>query len=218
MPDYSASFFLSEGSDTPSFPPARFHLPNGQSRYSGSCVLEDLKAIGLQGPLEIPDKQPNEVIEWSSELNRFVASPVDEKEKEALATDELVRTHLKFVLNTKQDFLTNLDSFFEDYAKEKSLYFCKIEAALSSSELLTFEDIPADVTCVSCEGDLKLLWEDYKEINLSSWQQDYETYGIVLNVDEQFRPYFELDSSWVKGSEPLPDALTPPFAFDYRDV
>ena len=218
MPDFSTSFFLSDSSDNPVSPPARFHLPNGQSRYSSSCALEDLQAIGLQGPLEIPDKQPDEVIKWSSDLNKFVAVPVDEGEREKLRINESVRTVLQDMLSTKQDFLTKIDHCYEEYMKEKALYYCKIEAALSSTELLTFADIPAEVTCVSCEKELEVYYEDYKNCHYDSWKNSYETYGIILHMEDKFKPYFEVDSSWVKGSQPLPDALEPPFAFDFRDA
>lgn len=218
MPDFSTSFFLSNSSDNPAYPPARFRLPNGQSRYSSSCALEDLQAIGLQGPLEIPDKQPDEVIKWSSDLKKFVATPVEESELEKLKIDKFVRTVLKDILNTKQDFLIQLNHCYEEYVKEKALYYCKIEAALSSIELLTFADIPAEVTCVSCEKELKFHYQDYKNCHYDSWRKSYETYGIIINMEDKFKPYFEVDSSWVKGSQPLPDALKPPFAFDFRDA
>lgn len=218
MPDYSATFFLSENSDTPSYPPFRFYLPDGNSRYSSNCTLEDLRAINLRGPLEIPETQPDEVIKWSVELQQFIAVPIDYQELNRLQLDQFVRNRLKEILATKKDFFAELCSCYKEYVYKKSFYYIKAEAALASSNLLTLEDIPSDVNVVSSECELKKLYEDYKNCHFSSWKLAYETYGVIIYMEEEFKPYFELDSSWIKGSAPLPDSLQPPFAFDFRDA
>jgi hypothetical protein len=218
MSDFSTSFFLTNNSNLPFYPPARFRLPGGESRYSGNCCLEDLQKAGFQGPLAIPDTKPDQTIKWSPELQQFIAISIDYQDLELRKEDKLIRNELTFILATKQDFLANLDSFYEDYFCEKCCYYIKVEAALASNRLLTLKDIPADVLFIANQDQLRVYYEDYKQNNYDSWKLSYETYGIIIYMEERYKPFFKLDSNWVKGSEPLPDGLTPPFAFDFRNV
>jgi hypothetical protein len=241
MMDYSASLFSLEGAD-PQHLPSRLRLPDGQTRYSHSVTLEEVKSCGYTGPYTVPFTTPVQIAVWdSSALTYTVRDRVGDELASSL-TDKLARQEIDFRLADIEADRPNFDDYLDKYVRVQFDTEEKLKNLQKSTSLLTPEQVrgclygeinadPNRTEEMSQEEGIALdkkyhvldktaaerqaAYDEWFADNENALKTEYETYGVITFVSARFTDIFRVKSSWVRGSTTLPsDYLTP--QYDYR--
>lgn len=195
MADFTTKLFLSSSSEVPSYPPYRFRLPNGQTRYASSCSQEDLNSAGFEGPFELPDLNKNQNALWDNATKTFlVVDNVDSVDW--VLEDKRARQYLSSVIDSVNSL------FREDLTTSFLLVLNDIKNTafnlLSSSDLLRTEDIPSfDLPAfTSTEIIQKYIDESFVK-DKDFFKYTYENYGFIAGLTPELLPYFVPPSGWV---------------------
>jgi hypothetical protein len=215
--DYSSVKF-SFNSQAPDFLPARLRLPEGKTRYSNNIELEEIFACGYKGPFETPFVEEDSIITWDCENCTYIIRKKTSEENKNYVENLNTRIYIKKLLESEADFTENSSLYTEKYFRAMFDYYQSLRNLLSSSNNLTNEDIPqvpSPPMFFVYKTDEDAAYEEWYSYNRESLKNDFETYGVVFNVLDQFRHRFKVESSWVLGNNPIPSDSIPPL-FDYR--
>ena len=212
----SAKFSLNR--QLPNFLPARLRLPDGRTRYSRSVTLEEIHLCGYKGPIEDPVITDLEIAEWNSDSCSYVITKKEKSDIGNCTINVNTRYVLSELLATSGEFKANSNFYTDRYFRAMFNYYEAIESLLKTSKLLTNSDIPQKPSppmFYMYQSEEDEAYNTWYELARDSLKKEYETYGVVFCVIDQFRHRFKLESTWVLGSTPLPpDSVTP--VFDYR--
>lgn len=194
MTDFRNQFFLKSGSDTPEYPPLRFRLPNGQTRYSYDCTQEDLESVGYEGPYPLPPLTGNQTAKWDNQLKKFVVVEGSDAPDPVLE-DNRIRAYIRSIVssinnaylpNSVPEFLVTLNEI------KKKAY-----DLLNSTDLLTESSLPLmNLPAISTVDEIQANINLYPQTDWDKWKYTYETYGFVGDIDPSLSPYFTPPSGW----------------------
>jgi hypothetical protein len=212
----SAKFSLNR--QVPNYLPARLRLPDKSTRYSYNVTLEEIHLCGYVGPIADPVVTEFEKAEWDPDSCSYVIKPKEESDIGEHTVDVNTRSVLLELLTTFDEFKDNSKSYTDRYFRAMFDYYEGIQNLLKSSKRLTNSDIPQEPSppmFYMYQSEEDKAYNTWYETSRDSLKSDYETYGVVFGVLDQFRHRFKVESTWVLGSTPLPpDSVSP--VFDYR--
>lgn len=217
--NYSSVKF-SLNSEAPCFLPTRLRLPDGTTRYSTHVELSEILSCGYTGPFDTPSVQEDQIIEWDCQTCIYVIREKTPEENKNYVEDLNTRISIRQILKDEVNFKKNSSLYSERYFRAMFDYYEFLRKLLNSSDILTFENIPQVPSPPMFfiykeeEDEAYALWYSY---NRESLKNDFETYGVVFNVLDQFCHRFEVESSWVLGNKTIPSDSIPPL-FDYRVI
>lgn len=212
--NWSASLFSYNG-QVPTYLPTRIRLPDGFTRYTSSCSLEEILSAGYIGPFIPPSVTNDTVLSWNS--TELCFELVDKNSNETKASDLTDREVRQWCSAQLKDLPSLVDSpdFDQNYKTAWSDYKVRLLDLLNtpSTTLLTFEDLPAiPIEVPNHEIFNRSIGYNIIENNLSQWKEQFETYGFCFSVPVEAKPYFSIPSDWIAGSEPIPSGTSNYFA------
>ena len=201
MADFRNQFFLAPGADTPSYPPLRIRLPNGNTRYTYSCTKEDLNVAGYEGPFEVPSVSGTDTVAWDADTKTFIVV-VGDTSPDPIFEDARIRQYIQSVIESINN------AILTDATPEFLVCLNNIKDAawvlLNSSKLLTNADLPSfNLPPITRNAVYKEYLTDAFEKQKDFWKYTYETYGFIIGLDPQWAPYFIPPSDWVLNRKPM---------------
>jgi len=194
MPDFRSEYFLDQGATTPEFPPARFRLPDGSTRYSYDCSKEDLNLAGFEGPYPLPPLSGNETAEWNNDTKTWTVIPGGKVDP--VFIDGKIRSYLRSILTSIFDaelpdasveFLITLNNIKEEARK-----------LLNSTELLTEASLKSfDLPALSTNSSLQAVYNREFSIKEQYWRYTYENYGWIEAPPAAVKSLFKAPADWV---------------------
>lgn len=210
-----AEALFNQEKEVPTFLPVRLRLPSGETRYPTCVTLEEIHECGYKGPYTVPYADENHIVEWNSVTEEFYVREKTPEEKKSFIEDGEVRAAISFYLTEEQDLILNQDNYLPFYVDIKLSYFAKLKKLLSSSNILTFSDLPPyppDSVYFKTEAERDQAWQVYtstRDVN-ANWKNEYEEFGAIWTITPQFSCYLKIDPTWVKGTRPIPADSVPP--------
>lgn len=219
MADLSGTLFIGPDIPFPTYPPYRFRLSDGSTRYSYSCEIEELNSVGYQGPLFIPEIKSGETTVWSPERLQYEVKPIDFAELDRVNVDKTIRLNVQHILEGKTEFIKVKSVYLDSYVESMIRYYFNLEVLLESKELLTFTDVPHFPPGPAVFEDVQIKYDIYYGHESAELKKMYEKYGVIFTMPLEFRSLFKVDSTWTLGSDPIPYYHEgKDFAFDFRKL
>ena len=205
LKNWRAALFVQDG-EYPTYLPETFRLPNGDTRKSNNCCIEDINEAGFSGPVDQPPLVPlgKTLVwdaansSWSFESHVKVTDPnsVHEEVLQVL-TSELVECGA----------CKNGEELSPASKRRVWEYQGKIQELLHKVRVndlkLTWENVPSKedlnlITLAEAQSavDAYLGAEKVKEF--------YELYGLIYTSSGIEVELINLPSTWVPGSSALP--------------
>ena len=216
--DWSRVLFIKER-ETPAYLPSRFRLPNNETRYSNSCLLDDIISAGYVGPISDPPiAGDNFVAEWDFNKNEWV-----------LVENTSHEEYLK--LKEHQDILSYIDDalsscicfdkkdYTEKYKKEINEYIGELNYlkahSCHSGKLLTWDSVPErpNDLCNTYDKLYKLHAQLVSSGNESA-KYFYENGGVIPCLPSFDSTNFVVPevNNWKLGIAPIkPEAMFPSY-------
>lgn len=223
MSDFRGEYFLAQGASVPDFPPERFRLPDGSSRYSSNCSQEDLNSAGYEGPFPLPPLSGNETAAWDNSTKTWVI--VAGGQKDPRFEDAQVRAYLVSVLDSVNE------TIFPDPSPQYLTVLDKIKSTaltlLDTNNLLTFNSLPKiTFPALSTLSSIQRALDKNIGTNKDRFKYIYETYGFIGDLQPDLSPFFVPPSGWVQGSGTLenqtitifPNGVANPIPYSPEDI
>ena len=222
MADFSSAKF-SKDSKEPTFLPDRLRLPNGFTRYKWSITQEEVESCGYVGPISEPDRSSGQAYVWV-EGTGWVADgdPKPVVSSRAVATDARLRRDIGLILAGEYLKLKELKdagcrSAFRQLWQD---YFFDLKELIQSDTLIATSDVPAEPSegeVSKTDAELKAAYKAWYDQEFDLMRAEYETYGVISGLREEFATLFAPDPSWVKGTQAVPEDHDT-IIIDYRDL
>jgi len=140
--DYSSSLFTLNG-EAPHLLPKRLRLPNGQTRYSHSISLEEVKACGYAGPFEIPSVSDTEKAEWDQSSQTYTVRAKTAEELKSYLEDKQVRFSIDIKIAELEAVVSASSTLLDAYVRRQYDLLRDYTLLKRSDNLLTAEDFLA---------------------------------------------------------------------------
>jgi hypothetical protein len=222
MADFSSAKF-SKDSKEPTFLPDRLRLPNGFTRYKWSITQEEIESCGYVGPIAEPDRSTGQAYVWV-EGTGWVASgdPKTCPSKRAVATDARLRRDISLILAGEFSKLKELkDAGYRSAFRQLwHDYFFDLKELVSSDSLISTSDVPPEPSedeVSKTDADLKTAYKAWYDRGFDLMRAEYEKYGVISGLREEFATLFAPDPSWTKGTQAVPEDHDT-IIIDYRDL
>jgi len=221
MPDFSQLKF-SKDSQEPTYLPNRIYLPSGKTRYKWSITQEEISSCGYVGPIDDPDRSTGQAYVWSPENCSWVPTgdiqPIYPYKN--LLVDKIVRKDILIFLEKETSTLKECsdNNYLASYTQAWANYFKQLKNLLDKKELLRYSDLPPEPTSLfKTATEKRNAYNKFlHSVSFNSAKKEYEKYGVVCGLNEEFLDIFMPGIDWVKGNDPLPSGYFP-ISIDFRD-
>lgn len=217
--DWTTSLFNQIYGEEPYILPTRLRLPDGLTRYTYSCSLEDIVLCGYLGPYSVPTVANDEIAYWDSSINKFSIRKKTPEELKSDLVDESVRQSISQTIASKIDYNDPKYNFTQEYKDLLTAYYSKLSDILNTKTKLTYSDIPAEPNCIVKTNEELTVWcAKYWENQKGIFKDQYETWAVIFECEKRYIPFFSVPSDWVLGTTPVPSDYTGPITLDFRNT
>lgn len=213
MDNYTNKLFTIDGA-SPSYLPNRLRLPSGDTRYTNNITLEEIKACGYDGPIEIPSFNESECVRWCSDTKQFLIEQIDPAFY-SNQTDFICRLELKEIIANRDASLRS--KLVPDAQIKYDIYYAQVLNLLLSSDLITQDKIPTlSLNFLDYEAERAAYVKNqiFNEKSLRRMQYNYEYLGVWPQSDPQIDPIygeainnFFVPSTWVPSGSLSPEQI-----------
>lgn len=208
--DWTNALVYQVGKD-PFVLPNRFRLPNGQTRYSSNCTVDDINTAGFLGPVAdkpLKDNCCDKVIWNSTSLSwEIIHDPNHQFFAERKETSELTVLLKNLIENALSD---DLDTLAEGYKKKLFSFvgeaYSLIYRAENNSALISRDSVPATLEKIqTTPAEVRDAQLEFFEREKETIRYEYETSGLVTcppTLDTtDFWENIGVPSDWILGHQ-----------------